>query len=207
MTPMFVSFRAGIPDDSREKNQETGRKIQDNGNKTLISLIHPQDFNCVLKSNKLFDAVTSNRWITWITRKRRFFYQRRPININSTPWDLILSKLLGLWTFNLFQGGGIHCFFEMCVSFVHQNSDTLPWQKSLSRSLESLGPWTIHVMSCHVLWGSYVLLWRVLVGQQIFMFSLMWGAKKHLVISPWTGLHIRVRVLTILHKTDLLVAG
>ena len=30
MTPMFVSFRAGIPDDSREKKQETGKKIQDN---------------------------------------------------------------------------------------------------------------------------------------------------------------------------------
>ena len=51
MTPMFVSFRAGIPDDSREKKQETGKKFRTT-NKTMISLIHPQDFNAYIKSKK-----------------------------------------------------------------------------------------------------------------------------------------------------------
>ena len=70
--------------------------------------------------------------------------------------------------------------------FVHQNSDIFPWQKSLPRfSYERMfgKPWTLN-HSCHS-WGSYVLLWRVLVGQKNLFFypkfsiiSPMWGAKK-----------------------------
>ena len=76
------------------------------------------------------------------------FFLETPIFIQR-PGNLIFQKLPGLSTF-----GGVESvvFFNLRF-FVQQNSDTFPWQKSLSRSLESLGPLTVHVileglMSC-----------------------------------------------------------
>lgn len=160
MTPINSSgvFGGGIPDLSG-KTKATRRKIQ--------------DFNCFLKSNKLFDAVTSKIDSHMNRRKKAFFLPKANQYFHSTPWDLILSKLLGLWT-----GGKL--FFWNVRFFVHQNSDIFPRQKSLSPFFGK--PWTFNT-SCHS-WGSYVLLWRVLVGQKIFIFSPMWDAKKNTLLFP-----------------------